>query len=85
MVLMISALDLLLPMIIDVLDVEGMDVAWEISQDRQGDVDEKVGAAPCYAVHSDGWDCANVSGLFRLEAKSSVDFTEDCDNDQEDR
>ena len=74
MILMISPLYLLFAVIIDIFEIEGMDVTREISQDRQGDVDEKVGAAPRYAVHSDGRDYANVSDLFRLEAKSGVDL-----------
>ena len=63
---MIAPLYLLLAVIIDIFEIEGMDVTREVSQDRQGDVDEKVGAAPCYAIHSDGWDCGNVSDSVML-------------------
>lgn len=37
--------DLIAPLDVHVFDVEGVDVAWEIAQDRQQDVDQEIGAA----------------------------------------
>lgn len=44
---------LLLALVVDVFHVEGVDVAWEISEDCQADVDEKVGAATSHEEDSD--------------------------------
>lgn len=38
---------------VHVLDVKGVDVAWEIAQDREEDVDEKVDAAASYEEDAD--------------------------------
>lgn len=35
---------LLLPLVVNVFDVEGVDVAWEVSENCQADVYEQVGA-----------------------------------------
>jgi hypothetical protein len=42
--------------VVDVLDVEGVDVAGEVPQKSEADVDEEVGAAACDAVDAYGWD-----------------------------
>lgn len=36
---------LLLTAVVDVNDVKGMNVAWDVSKEGEGDVDEDVGAA----------------------------------------
>jgi len=33
---------------VNVFDVESMDVTWNIAEDCEADIDEKVGAAACY-------------------------------------
>jgi hypothetical protein len=48
---------LLLLVVVDVDDVKGVDVAGEVAEDGQGNVDEEVGAAACYDVDAYGWHC----------------------------
>lgn len=52
--------NLLLAVVVDVLQVEGVDVAREVAKDRQADVDEKVRTASGNAVDADGRDCEMV-------------------------
>jgi hypothetical protein len=49
---LIAALD------VHVFDVEGVDVAGEITQKREEEVDEEVGAASRYEKDTERWDCA---------------------------
>ena len=42
---------------VDILEVEGVDVAGEVAEDGQADVDEEVGAAAGDEEDADGWDC----------------------------
>ena len=49
-------LRLLLAVEINVFEVESVDVAGEIAQKCQEDVDEQVCAATGYEVDADGWD-----------------------------
>lgn len=42
---------------VDIFDVEGVDVARNISEEGQRDVDEQVGAAAGHHEHADGRDC----------------------------
>ena len=58
-------------------------MAREVSQERQRDVDEKVGTAACDAVHADWWDC-RTSANCGCSRELGVRHTEDRDNDQED-
>jgi hypothetical protein len=54
---------LLLLVVVDVDDVKGVDVAGEVAEDGQGDVDEEVGAAACYDVNAYGRHCWVRPGL----------------------
>jgi hypothetical protein len=49
---LIAALD------VHVFDVEGVDVAGEITQKREEEVDEEVGTASRYEEDTERWDCA---------------------------
>jgi hypothetical protein len=69
---------------IHVFNVEGVDVAWEVAENRQSDVDEEVGAAACDAVDADGWNCEKVSKPIKVGSTWGSRRTEDCDDDQED-
>lgn len=46
--------------VVDVFEVEGVDVAWEVAQKGETDVDEEVSAAACDDVDTDWWDCGGV-------------------------
>jgi hypothetical protein len=56
----IALLGLLLARVVDVLEVESVDVAGEISKKRQADVDEKVGAAAANEEYSYGRDWVSL-------------------------
>ena len=70
-----------------------MDVAWDITKQTQGDVDEKIGAAACHDVnpHRRDWDRASRSAVRRCEGQvqsppgASVSLTDDGDEDEKDR
>jgi len=47
---------LLAAVIVDILDVEGMEVARDVTEYREADVDEEVGAAPGHEEDADGGD-----------------------------
>lgn len=49
-----ALLGFLLPLVVDVLDVESVNVAREVSEERETDVDEQVCAAAGHEVYSDG-------------------------------
>ncbi len=51
---------LLLPVEVDIFDVECMDVARNVTEERQADIDEEVGTAACYSIYTDGRDCDSV-------------------------
>lgn len=42
---------------VDILDVEGMDVARDVTEQRQCDVDKQVGATAGHEEDADGWNC----------------------------
>lgn len=44
----------LLALVVDVFDVEGVDVAWEVSEECQADVDEEIGAAASHEENANG-------------------------------
>lgn len=46
---------LLLAFVVYIFDVKSVNVAWEISEQSQADVDEEVGAAAGHEEDSDGW------------------------------
>jgi hypothetical protein len=48
---------LLLLVVVDVDDVKGVNVAGEVAEDGEGDVDEEVGVAACYDVDAYGGYC----------------------------
>jgi hypothetical protein len=48
---------LVAPLHVHILDVEGVDVAGEVAQKREQNVDEQVGAAAGDEEDTDGWDC----------------------------
>lgn len=39
---------------VNIFEVEGVDVAGYVSEDRQADIDEEVGAAACDHEHANG-------------------------------
>ena len=41
---------------IDVFDVEGVDVTWNVAEDGETDVDEQIGAATRDYEDADRWD-----------------------------
>lgn len=43
--------------VVDEQDVEGVDVAWEVSEDGEDDVDQEIGVAAGDEEDSDGGDC----------------------------
>jgi len=53
---------LLLLVVVDVDDVKSVDVAGEVAEDGEGDIDEEVGAATCYDIDTDWWHCWVVEG-----------------------
>jgi hypothetical protein len=54
-VFIITLSSLVLSVVVDVLDVEGVDVAREVAEKGEADVDEQVCTAACDAVDADGW------------------------------
>ncbi len=60
-IVVLATLDLLFAVIVDILDVESVDVAGKVSQERQSDVDEEIGAAACNAIHADRWDYTTLA------------------------
>lgn len=52
---------LLEALVMDVLDIEGVDVAGNIAQDGEQDVDTQVRAAACNAPDADRWDLMIIS------------------------
>lgn len=55
-VLKVALRSLLLPVVINVLQIESVQVPRKYAEDRETDVDEKVGAAASNDVDSDGRD-----------------------------
>ena len=53
---------LVAPLHVHIFDVEGVDVAGEVAEDGEGDIDEEVGAATCYDIDTDWWHCWVVEG-----------------------
>lgn len=43
------------PVKVDVFDVKGMDVAWDVTEKSQTDVDEEVGTTACDHEHANWW------------------------------
>lgn len=52
---------------VHIFDVESVDVAGEVAQDREEQVDKEVGAASCYEEDSNRWNCGFVSRGFAEE------------------
>lgn len=46
-------------LVVDVLDVKGVDVAWEVTEDREEDVDDEIGTTAFDQEDSDRRDCAS--------------------------
>lgn len=80
---------LLLAAVVDVDDVEGVDVAGDVAEEREADVDKHVGAAACDDDDTHGGDCGEGlvgrglegerEGAGRVES-----LTEEGDEDEED-
>lgn len=39
---------LLPPVEVNIFDIEGVDVAWNVAEEREADIDKEVGATACY-------------------------------------
>lgn len=51
---------------VDILEVEGMNVAGDITEQRQCDVDKQVGAAAGHEEDADGRNCKKPARISRL-------------------
>jgi len=67
--------------VLDVKEVEGVDVAGEVTEESQTDVDEEIGSAASHDGNSDWRDC---EGLARVDRFWRDEHTEDNDNDEDD-
>jgi hypothetical protein len=62
---------------VHIFDVESVDVAREVAQDREEQINEEVGAASCYKEDSEGWNCRLLVGI--LSRRGKLGLTEYCD------
>lgn len=51
---------------VDVLNVEGVDMAGDVPEHCQCDVDEQVCSTAGNEKHADGWDCKSLVSINRL-------------------
>ena len=64
---------------------ECVDMAWEIAQDCEGDIDKEVGTAASDAVYTDGRHCEGSMLVWKPSGKGrSVRRTEDRDDYEKD-
>lgn len=63
---------LLLTAVVDVNDVKGVNVAWDVSEEGEGDVDEDVGAAAGGEEDAYRRDCERRGGSVSLEGWNSL-------------
>lgn len=81
---------LLLTAVVDVNDVKGVNVAWDVSEEGEGDVDKDVGAAAGGEEDAYRRDCEREEevlvrrvGIACLEGRGTL-RTEEGDEDEED-